>query len=245
MKFSLFFFGILLFLSAHLLAQKAGIENVEIQQVGNKIWANYDLFDPSGRSYLVNLYVSTDGGSNFSDPLLAVSNDVGYGVSPGEGKRIIWDVLEDRNDLKGDEIVFQVEAYPILDSKIGGKLRYDVIECKGAGSSVTVTVLITNLDQRPLLAMPCGGIFNYYATMPYITATGNRQMEASYVEIDNQEISQKGIGRVIPQGMSSKLIIRVDNLPNEVTKIISIELKSGSKEEGEKPVKLENIIIKR
>ncbi len=53
--------------------------------------------------------VSTDGGKTFSAPLKQVSGDVGKGVYAGR-KRIVWDVLSERESLVEDRVMFKVVA---------------------------------------------------------------------------------------------------------------------------------------
>ena len=100
----------LLFL-ASVLSPLAGsrVENVRFEQVGDKVVVTYDLLGP-GEDYTVTLEASPDGGRSFTIFPKAVSGDVGEGVSPGRGKRIVWDVLEDMEELSGDRFVFAVTA---------------------------------------------------------------------------------------------------------------------------------------
>lgn len=81
------------------------VTNITATQVGKNIHVSYDLDEESD----VLIYVSTDGGKTFSDPLKQVSGDVGENINPGH-KTIVWDVLAEQENLEGDEIVFQVEA---------------------------------------------------------------------------------------------------------------------------------------
>jgi sulfatase modifying factor 1 len=53
--------------------------------------------------------VSTDNGKTWSGPLTQVSGDVGKNISAGD-KQITWNVLEERDQLVGDQIRFKVVA---------------------------------------------------------------------------------------------------------------------------------------
>lgn len=88
---------------AHSFAQN--VTNITAMQVGKNIHVSYDLDEESD----ILIYVSTNGGKTFSEPLKQVSGDVGENISPGH-KTIVWDVLAEQEKLEGDEIVFQVEA---------------------------------------------------------------------------------------------------------------------------------------
>ena len=55
------------------------------------------------------MYVSINGGSSWVGPLNKVKGDVGDNISSGEHS-IIWSVLEEYKELRGDNIKFQVSA---------------------------------------------------------------------------------------------------------------------------------------
>jgi uncharacterized protein (TIGR02145 family) len=57
----------------------------------------------------ISLFVSTDGGKNWTGPLKKVKGDVGNKVFGGD-YTIEWSVLEEYNELIGDNIKFQVRA---------------------------------------------------------------------------------------------------------------------------------------
>ncbi len=87
--------------------QAQNVSNVAFYQEGNKVIITYDL---DKRADVV-VRISTTGGAwhSFNAPLIYVSGDVGKNVSKGH-KRIVWDVLKERDRLVGNNIVFQVEA---------------------------------------------------------------------------------------------------------------------------------------
>ncbi len=51
----------------------------------------YDVADPDSPTLTVYLKVSADGGATWKGPVELVSGDVGLGIAPGGGKRLIWD----------------------------------------------------------------------------------------------------------------------------------------------------------
>jgi sulfatase modifying factor 1 len=82
------------------------VSSVELSQEGKTMVIEYLLQAEAPQEIL--LYFSTDGGKTFSEPLQKVSGDVGKGVSSGQ-KRIVWNVLEEVQELVGDNIVIMVE----------------------------------------------------------------------------------------------------------------------------------------
>lgn len=83
-------------------AQK--VSDVTARQVGKQIHISYTLDEPAE----ISLYLSTDGGESYIK-LIKVSGAVGQFVSPGRNT-IVWNVLEERENLVGDNIVFKVRA---------------------------------------------------------------------------------------------------------------------------------------
>jgi hypothetical protein len=69
------------------LAQQFSITRVELLE--GKIVTYYNLLDTvKERKYTVNVYASRD---NFITPLQKISGDVGFEVTPGLNKKIVWD----------------------------------------------------------------------------------------------------------------------------------------------------------
>jgi uncharacterized protein (TIGR02145 family) len=84
------------------------ITNVQSKREGNTIAVNYNLqYEDAGT---ISLFVSEDGGKNFTGPLKSVSGDVGSNIRLGSNKKIVWDVTKDKEILYGKNIVFRVKA---------------------------------------------------------------------------------------------------------------------------------------
>jgi uncharacterized protein (TIGR02145 family) len=83
------------------------VSNITFMQEQSKIVVSYDL--ETKTPCKVSLYVSTNGGATWQGPLKKVTGNVGYKVVSGK-KNIVWNVLEEFEDLKGDNIKFQVKA---------------------------------------------------------------------------------------------------------------------------------------
>lgn len=88
------------------------VSNVTAEQVGKTIHIYYDL----DKAADVALFLSTDGGATYKQ-LKIVSGDVGAGVKGGH-KTIVWDVLEEQGNFKGDDVVFKVRAFGICSATL-------------------------------------------------------------------------------------------------------------------------------
>jgi len=80
------------------------VTNVESQQIGNKIEIAYHL----DKNADIEIQISENGGGTYKN-INKVSGDVGKNITAGN-KKIIWDVLAERDKLQGDNIVFKVVA---------------------------------------------------------------------------------------------------------------------------------------
>ena len=114
MKQALACYFILMF-SGSVFSQQIG--NVHARRNGSQIVVTYDLMQvPPDYLFDVSLYVSIDGG-NYEGPLKSVSGEVGNDIGGGRNKKIVWNVLEEREDLISDEVSFKVQAR-VYDSKV-------------------------------------------------------------------------------------------------------------------------------
>jgi hypothetical protein len=103
-------------------ARGQSVENVSFEQTDDdRVVVTYDLLaspaDPfvarTEIFYAVELVVSADGGATFPMRPVSVTGDVGEGVAPGAGKRIVWDALADVSRLVGQSYVVKVVATPL------------------------------------------------------------------------------------------------------------------------------------
>ena len=102
---------------ANLYSQK--VENVHSDISDNKICIHYDLLGiATGQSALVTVFMSTDGGESYGDPLRSVSGDVGLVTGPGKDRTIIWDVFNDLTELMSVNVKFKVKADLIGSEKV-------------------------------------------------------------------------------------------------------------------------------
>ena len=92
------------------------VTNAVSHQEQSSIIISYNLETTSPCK--ISLYVSINGGNSWDGPLKKVKGDVGDKISRGE-HRIIWSVLEEYKELRGDNIKFQVRAESDETIKIG------------------------------------------------------------------------------------------------------------------------------
>jgi formylglycine-generating enzyme required for sulfatase activity len=88
-------------------AQAQKVSNIHAEQRGQDIVVFYSLETTSPCE--VSLLLSQDNGVNWGAPLKNVSGDVGKNIASGE-KQITWKVLEEREQLVGDNLKFKVIA---------------------------------------------------------------------------------------------------------------------------------------
>ena len=90
-----------------LTAQAQKVSNIRAEQRGQEIVVLYSLETTSPCE--VSLLLSQDNGVTWGSPLKNVSGDIGKNISAGE-KQITWKVLEEREQLVGDNLKFKVIA---------------------------------------------------------------------------------------------------------------------------------------
>ena len=111
---------LLLLQSLFITAQQ--VSDTETRQIGSTIEISYTL--ETKAPCAISLYVSKDGAATWEGPLTKVSGDVGTKIASGRNV-IVWDVLEEVEQLSGDKIQFQVRAGN--DLKIGDAFQGGII----------------------------------------------------------------------------------------------------------------------
>ena len=86
-------------------AQK--VNNVEASQQGQNIVVTYDL--ETEQPCTINLFISTNGGNTWQGPLKQVQGQVGPNIKTGTNSITLF-VLTEFNELRGDNILFKVDA---------------------------------------------------------------------------------------------------------------------------------------
>ena len=88
-------FLVLAFFTAGLSLSRAAapvVSNVRsVQRAGTQLVdIDYDLADPDSATLAVTVVVSTNGGATYDLPATSFSGALGNNVSPGAGRRIMW-----------------------------------------------------------------------------------------------------------------------------------------------------------
>jgi len=83
------------------------VSNITFKQEQSNILVSYDL--ETKTPCKVSLFVSINGGATWQGPLKKVTGNVGDKVISGK-KNIVWNVLEEFQELSGSNIKFQVRA---------------------------------------------------------------------------------------------------------------------------------------
>ena len=87
------------------------VDNIHFEQVAQKIHIYYDL-QGNHDHYDIEIFCKYTDERSWGRPLKFVTGDVGTKQKPGENM-IIWDVLKERDELKGN-IEFRIEATPTV-----------------------------------------------------------------------------------------------------------------------------------
>jgi len=104
-------------------AQEVEVKNVSFTQMDEIIVIKYDLIGKTNKKYTIDISLSDNYGTSFRITPRTVRGDVGKGITPGRGKKIIWEMTEDYpNGLEGEGFVFAVDA--TLQKSGGGKTLY-------------------------------------------------------------------------------------------------------------------------
>ena len=100
--------GLLLGLPQQTSAAEEGVKDVRFWSQDNKVHVSYTLVGKG--VYNVTLHMSDDGGKTFAHRPRSVSGDVGERMRPGPDKKIVWDALDEVEQLDGDSYAFRVRA---------------------------------------------------------------------------------------------------------------------------------------
>lgn len=73
------------------------VSNVSASQNSSsrKVDIYYDVSDQDGDSLGITIRASDDGGQNYHMYPKSLTGDIGEGITPGTGKHIVWDIMED------------------------------------------------------------------------------------------------------------------------------------------------------
>ncbi|MGM0505438.1 MAG: hypothetical protein ACQESQ_12500, partial [Bacteroidota bacterium] len=145
----------LISLNQHLKAQQ--IENFRIRKLNDKLNIFYDLTqEKTGQQFDIKVLCSDNGGTTFDIPLKTVSGDIGKGITGGKNNVIVWDVLADRKNFKGNDFVFKIMAIPYQienPTDYAHDFYFELVDCYKKGNQVISAVKITNKGPKRDLKM--------------------------------------------------------------------------------------------
>jgi formylglycine-generating enzyme required for sulfatase activity len=89
-----------------------GISNLRVSQREgtNLVDLRYDLATGGAYPMLVTVAVSTNGGNTYDLPATHFTGEVGYGVTAGTNKLIVWDAVQDWPDRFSTNVFFRLNA---------------------------------------------------------------------------------------------------------------------------------------
>jgi formylglycine-generating enzyme required for sulfatase activity len=114
---------------------------------------SYDVADPDSPTLTVYLKVSADGGATWKGPVELVSGDVGRGIMPGGGKRLVWDAGKEMPNQFGAKYRYRIGASDQVLAPTGmalipaGPFQMGDERVSGYGSVHTVTVSAFAMDK--------------------------------------------------------------------------------------------------
>jgi len=107
---SLFSMGVYLLVFAANTAPRVSTVHAE-RRVGTKLVdITYDVEDVDGDVLTITVEISDDGGNTFTVPAKTFSGDIGPGIVPGKGKKIVWDAGKDVPNVYGTNYRVKVTA---------------------------------------------------------------------------------------------------------------------------------------
>jgi uncharacterized protein (TIGR02145 family) len=97
------------------------VSNIKVLQEGQNIVVTYNLETPE--PCIINLFVSTNNGNTWQGPLKQVQGQVGENIKSGNNS-ITFFVLNEFNELRGENIKFKIEALnsSLTTIKIGAQI---------------------------------------------------------------------------------------------------------------------------
>jgi len=89
------------------------VSNIRVQQRDGMIYVTYDLILNAD----IKVFASLDGGTTYRGPLQHVSGAVGKGISAGNDKVLIWNLLREVGYVDNSSIVIRISANATTSSE--------------------------------------------------------------------------------------------------------------------------------
>ena len=157
MKKLILFWILLVITSISIKTNAQQIENLRIKTFEDKLNLIYDIVhEKSGQLFDIEVLCSNDGGTSFTIPLNSVSGDYGNNIEGGKDKIIVWDVLKDRKNMKGEDYVFKIVATPgKLENQTDNveAFHFELVDCYKKDKKIICALKITNNGKKRELKM--------------------------------------------------------------------------------------------
>ncbi|MDA3952827.1 MAG: caspase family protein [Bacteroidales bacterium] len=151
----IFAITVLVCISSNTFAQQ--IENLRIKTLEDKINILYDIaHEKSGQLFEIKVLCSEDEGQNFNIELNSVTGDYGSNIEGGKDKIIIWNVLKDKKNLKGENYVFKIIATPgIVQNQTDNveAFHFELVDCYKKDKQLICALKVTNKGAKRDLKM--------------------------------------------------------------------------------------------
>ncbi len=212
--------AVVLFISSTALVAQ-DFKSITAKQLGEKINIEYAISGESlGQTFNVTPFYSLDGGKAFL-PMKSVKGNVGANVSGGKDQIIIWDVLKDMSELKGD-IIFKLTAetksiLPTQDEV--GKVNFKIESLHHLGGNKAELLLsITNNGPTRDLKMING--------LVTITDFKKQQYDAQRGKIAEVEGTERYSTpqREIKNGETVKASFIFERIPDDLARAMKLDL---------------------
>ena len=137
------FYSVLLFFFQFSVLHSQVVSNILVSQEQNNILVSYDLLVSTSCS--ISLQVSQDGGASWSSSLKSVKGDVGEKIVSGS-HTITWFVLDEYNELRGNNIKFKVIADKTVEK--AARIPREKNKAIGGPQYAVLSVLLPGMGDR-------------------------------------------------------------------------------------------------
>lgn len=135
-------------------SDKPVVENIKYNIEGDTIKATYDLIAPDAeKGFEISVIVMLSRDTLFSYTPTSIFGDIGKGINPGRGKKIIWEYKTDIDDpIAIDEIQFIITVQKYMERSTSGFLYYMLGGILFTGG--VVTYFIIQNDKKEQVGFP-------------------------------------------------------------------------------------------
>jgi hypothetical protein len=185
----------------------AEVDKVTFDRVGGGVInVLYDLkSDDPGATFSIALEVSQDGGQTYALKPQSVSGDIGANVSPGTGKKIVWEASKDVDLLLVDRFRFRVTPSsgtlkPIVEAPRVGALT---ITTEPPGAAVAVDGVARGQTPLRLTELPAGTHRVSLTRSDYLENAATVEIKAGETATIDRTLTKATVDRTPPPAKAS------------------------------------------